>query len=124
MFVHIYQKIQVITLSKKAVNNSILNIPNSIKADNDIEMKDESNMINEEIPINNNIDNKKNNTNNMNMIPHRNSASIMTPSIIRQNNVHKITFNSNKSPGKQLQIKFSPLKKSEEIINEIIKQSS
>ena len=124
------QKIQVITLSKKAVNNSILNNPNSIKADNDIEMKDESNMINEEIPINNNIDNSANNTNNMNMIPHRNSASIMTntnlnnPSIIRQNNVHKITFNSNKSPGKQLQIKFSPLKKSEEIINEIIKKSS
>ena len=47
------QKIQVITLSKKAENNSILNIQNSIKADNDIEMKDESNMINEEIPINN-----------------------------------------------------------------------
>ena len=42
---------------------------------------------------------------------------------MRQNNVQKITFDSLKSPGKKLQIKLSPLKKSEDIIKETIKQS-
>ena len=122
------EKTQVIKISKKTVNNATFNIQNTLNSDNDIEMKDETNIINQEIQNGTNVDSV---TNNMKTIPHRNTATIMTnntdlnnPSIIRENNLQKITFNSNKSPGKKLHIKFSPMKKTEEIINEIKKNST
>ena len=122
------EKTQVIKISKKTVNNATFNIQNTLNSDNDIEMKDETNIINQEIQNGTNVDSV---TNNMKTIPHRNTATIMTnntdlnnPSIISENNLQKITFNSNKSPGKKLHIKFSPMKKTEEIINEIKKNSS
>ena len=136
------EKTQVITLSKKTVNNNMFNIQKISDSSNDIEMKDESNVVNQETNINNNNEpNEQKTLFNMKMIPHRNTDSIMTntnlnnssslnvqvpnnnSSIMRQNNVQKITFDSIKSPGKKLQIKLSPLKKTEDIIKENIKQS-
>ena len=136
------EKTQVITLSKKTVNNNLFNMQKISDSSNDIEMKDESNVVNQETNTNNNNESNEQKTSvNMKMIPHRNTDSIMTnanldsssslnvqvpnnnSSIMRQNNVQKITFDSLKSPGKKLQIKLSPLKKSEDIIKETIKQS-
>ena len=68
------EKTQVIKISKKTVNNATFNIQNSFNADNDIEMKDETNIINQEIQNGTNVDSV---TNNMKTIPHRNTATIM-----------------------------------------------
>ena len=128
------EKTQIITISKKSVNNNMPNIQNISSTDNDIEMKDESNIIKQEIITNNNEQKKQIN---MKMIPHRNTTSNTTmnnsslfnipapnnSSIIRQNNVQKITFDSIKSPGKKLHIKLSPLKKTEDVIKQSIKQN-
>ena len=127
------EKTQIINISKKVVNNNnMVNIQNASDVNRDIEMKDESEKINQE---------KNNNEQktflNMKIIPHRNTTSIMNASnlndsnmnnvlnnssIIRQNNVKKITFDSVKSPGKKLEIKLSTFKKSEDILNANINQ--
>ena len=127
------EKTQIINISKKVVNNNnMVNIQNASDVNRDIEMKDESEKINQE---------KNNNEQktflNMKIIPHRNTTSIMNASnlndsnmnnvlnnssIIRQNNVKKITFDSIKSPGKKLEIKLSTFKKSEDILNANINQ--
>jgi len=137
------EKTQVITLSKKTVNNNMFNMQRISDSNNDIEIKDESNVINEQTNINNNTTepNEQKSQLNMKMIPHRNTTSITTntnlnnssslnaqipnnnSSITLQNNVKKITFDSIKSPGKKLHIKLSPFKKFKEIVKENIKQN-
>ena len=132
-----HEKTQIINISKKAVTNNMINIQKSTdpnNANNDIVMKDETEKINQDINLNNNT---KKTVINLNKIPHRNTTTIMSSSnlndstineaqnnssIIRQNNVKKITFDSIKSPGKKLQIKISTLKKPEDIIKSNVNQ--
>ena len=138
---NISERTQIITLSKKAVNNSMTNMQNISNINNDVEMKDETNKVNKIIVTDNNIEQNEQKTFiNMKMIPHRNTTSNTTinnsslfnnnvpiqnnSSLIHENNVQKITFDSIKSPGKKLHIKLSPLKKDEDIIKKNIKKNS
>jgi len=117
-------------------NTNIINEQNDNNIDGDIEMKDETKNIKEEIINTTNTNDVQKTSINMKIIPHRNTATTMNnkisineptnatnanvennSSIIRENNVKKITFDSIKSPGKKLEIKLSTLKKSEDVIN-------
>ena len=157
---NISERTQIITLGKKNFDNNIttnnINVQNLADANNDIEMKDESNKaynINQEINNNINIEQPKKSLN-MKLIPsnsnneintlmnnnnfnNNNSNNIITEnmqsdinknnnneSIVRINDVKKISFDSIKSPGKKLTIKLSAFKKSEDIPNTNIVQTT
>jgi hypothetical protein len=152
-------KVQMITLSKKNVNNNVVtnnnndinNAQKTMDDYNDVEMKDETkvNQIVENISNNNNninIEQKK--SLNMKIIPTRetitsinnnitnnsmdidmnnfqnNNNSNNATSIIRTDNVKRITFDSVKSPTKKLAIKLSTFRKSEDAIKSNMVQAS
>ena len=133
------EKTQYITIiSKRKVNsnndaNNEQNLQNIIETNNnDIDMADETNInqVKQEAIIDNVTQVPKTNVN-MKIIPHRNTTTnvnatnideslnnnVPNNTVIRQNEVKKITFDSVKSPGRKLTIKLSTLRKSEDNIN-------